>query len=610
MRDHFAMRLVMEGRTAIGRHLVFFVFIFCGTHLLSGGVAGAQQSSSGEPTSTDALMNTRRDFNVMIPMRDGIRLAADITRPDRPGKFPVLLARTPYGKYSKAAYEQAEYFAQQGYVYVNQDVRGRFDSEGDFQVLVNEGHDGYDTIEWLARQPWADGNVGTFGGSYSSWDQFLAAEEQPPHLRAMVVQSTPPDIFLTAWWNGAFEINELFWCALLDGRVNQELSMYAAPEIPLRLPVINMDEAVGRRLDKTFRAWIQHDTFDEFWRKQSYQARLSLVRVPVLHIDGWYDLRDVSATLQNYNTLTVSAAAPSARQNQRVIIGPWWHGHYDQQKSGDIDFGPEAVIDRKSLYLKWYDCYLENKNCDEVTKQAPVKIFVMGVNQWKDEQAWPLQRAKMVPYYFHSKGHANTRIGDGVLDVDLPATEPWDQYSYDPHDPPAIAMEPNDSLAADQRKPESRSDVLVFTSQPLDAPLQVCGHITVKLWSSSSAQDTDWVARLIDVHPDGFAQRLTDTIVRASYQGSSLYPQSRTEFAPLVPGAIREYTLDLWDLANVFLTGHRIRVEITSGFMPLFSRNLNTGQNNLTTVEMKIARQKVYHDRNHPSLILLPVVPQ
>jgi putative CocE/NonD family hydrolase len=590
--------------------LIILSFLFCAMHLLGRGVPYAQQPAPYATMSTAAPMKVRREFNVMIPMRDGIRLAADIQRPDRPGKFPVILVRTPYGKYSKAEYEQAEYFAGHGYVYVNQDVRGRFDSEGKFQVLVNEGHDGYDTIEWLARQPWSDGNVGTFGGSYLSWDQWLTAEEQPPHLRAMVVQSTPPDIFLTAWWNGAFEINELFWCALLDGRVNQELSMHTDPEIPLHLPVINMDEALGRRLDKTFRAWIQHDTFDEFWRKQSYQARLSRVRVPVLHVDGWYDLRDVSATLQNYNTLIASAASPSARRNQRVIIGPWWHGHYDQQKLGDIDFGPEAVIDRKALYLKWYDCYLENKNCSQVTQQAPVKIFVMGENQWKDEQEWPPQRANMVPYYFHSKGHGNTRTGDGVLGKDPPAADPPDHYSYDPHDPPVLAMEPDGSLAADQRKPESRNDMLVFTSEPLHAPLQVSGHIMVKLWASSSAPDTDWVARLLDVHPDGFSQRLTDTIVRASYQGPSPYPRSRNEFSPLTPGTIREYTLDLWDVANVFMAGHRIRVEITSGFMPLFSRNLNTGQNNLTTAAMKIAEQTIYHDPKHPSQILLSVVPQ
>ena len=545
----------------------------------------------------------------MIPMRDGTGLAADIQRPDRPGKFPVILARTPYGKYSKAAYEQAEYFARRGYVYVNQDVRGRFDSEGNFEVLVNEGHDGYDTIEWLARQPWSDGNIGTFGGSYVAWDQLLAAEEQPPHLRAMVLQSTPPDIFLTVWWQGAFNMNELFWCALLDGRVNQELSTYADPQIPLHLPVINMDHTLGRRLEKTFRAWITHDTFDAFWQKQSYQSRLSRIQVPALHVDGWYDMRDVSATLENYRALVAKGATASARQHQRVIIGPWWHGQYEQRKWGGVDFGPEAAIDRKALYLQWYDCHLENKNCAELEKQPPVKIFMMGENKWRDEQTWPPQNAKLVAYYFHGKGRANSKAGDGFLSSAAPAAEPPDHYAYDPKDPPTLAMEPDDSLAADQRKPESRNDMLVFTSEPLKVPLRVSGRVTVDLWASSSARDTDWVARLIDVHPDGFAQRLTDTIVRASYHGSSVYPQSQSEFVPLAPGAIREYTLDLWDLASVFLPGHQIRVEITSAFMPLFARNLNTGMNSLTTTEIKTAAQTIYHDREHPSRIMLPVVP-
>lgn len=319
---------------------------------MARGIAAAAQAPSPSlaPAPTRALMPVRAEFNVMIPMRDGVKLAADILRPDRPGKFPVLLSRTPYGKYSKASYQQAQYFAQHGYVYVNQDVRGRFDSEGDFEVLVNEGRDGYDSIEWLAAQPWSDGNVGTFGGSYGAWDQFLTAEEQPPHLRAMVVQSTPPDIFLTAWWHGAFFMNELFWCALVDDRVNQELSMYGDPQIPLSLPVINMDQKLGRRLDKTFRAWIEHDTYDGFWRRQAYQANLPRVRVPVLHVDGWYDFHDVSATLANYNALTSSAASALARGNQRVVIGPWWHGSYEQRKAGAIDFGPEAAIDRKALY--------------------------------------------------------------------------------------------------------------------------------------------------------------------------------------------------------------------------------------------------------------------
>lgn len=214
----------------------------------------------------------------------------------------------------------------------------------------------------------------------------------------------------------------------------------------------------------------------------------------------------------------------------------------------------------------------------------------------------------MTSYYLGSHGHANSRNGDGILSTQAPANDPADHYAYNPEDPPTMEMEPGDNLAADQRKPESRSDVLVFSSPTLNTAVQITGHITVKLWASSSAPDTDWVARLVDVHPDGFAQRLTDSIVRASYRGSSPYAHSPNDFKPVTPGSIHEYTLELDDMANVFLPGHRIRLEITSAFMPLFARNLNTGQNNLTTEEMKVAAQTIYHDLQHPSRIVLPVI--
>jgi putative CocE/NonD family hydrolase len=547
----------------------------------------------------------RKEYNVLIPMRDGIRLSSNIYRPDSEGKFPVVLVRTPYGKDSKAVSGQAEYFAQHGYAYVTQDVRGRYDSEGDFTVLANEAHDGYDTIEWFAKQSWSNGNVGTFGGSYLSWNQWLAAEERPPHLKAMVVQSTPPDIFDVAW-SGAFSINNIFWCILLDGRTNQDLSVYDE-HLSSHLPVSTMNEVAGRHLDKTFQAWIQHDSFDDFWRVQGYQNRLSRVNVPVLHLDGWYDMRDVSATLSNYNTILKGGLAP-----QRVVIGPWEHAGYDARKIGDIDFGPEAVIDRKALFLTWYDCYLQQKNCEEIKRIPPLKVFLLGENRWQDEQEWPPKRAQATQFYFHSQGHANTSTGDGGLTRTLPGNEPADHYIYDPNDPTTVILQSNsgkDALSADQRKAESRPDMLVFTSPPLDAPLEVSGHIQARLWAASSAPDTDWVVRLVDVHPDGHAQRLLDEIVRARYRESTTFARSYEKFSLLTPGKIYDYDIDIGDIANVFLKGHRIRVEIASSFFPLYSRNLNTGKDNLTTTELKPAHQTLYHDAEHPSQITLPLVP-
>jgi uncharacterized protein len=561
--------------------------------------------------TSENLFKVLKKYNLPIPMRDGVRLSAHIYRPEAEGKFPVILVRTPYGKNSKSAFAQAEYFAQHGYVYVWQDVRGRYDSEGEFSVLVNEGHDGYDTIEWLARQPWSSGSIGTFGGSYLSWDQWLAAEEAPPHLKAMVVQSTPPDLFYVAW-RGAFFINDIFWCMLLDGRTNQDLSVYDE-RLTNHLPVVTMDEAAGRHLDKTFRAWIQHDSFDDFWKQQAYQDRLSRVTVPVLHLDGWYDMRDVSTTLKNYNTMLHQGGSDTARQGQKVIIGPWEHAGYDSQTIGDIDFGAESVIDRKALFLKWYDCQLQNKNCDEVEKMPPVKIFLMGENRWRNEQEWPPKRALQTPFYFHSQGHANTSTGDGSLSSIAPAKEPGDHYIFAPTDPTVVMLQSSsgtDALTADQRKAESRPDMLVFTSAAAETPLEVSGHIQVKLWAASSAVDTDWVVRLVDVHPDGYAQRLVDEIVRARYREASTFARSYQRFSLLTPGKIYEYSIDVGDIANVFLKGHRIRIEIASSFFPLYSLNLNTGQNNLTKTDTQPAHQTIYHDAEHPSQIILPIVPR
>lgn len=589
------------------RFSIIVLFIVLGS-LDSAAVA---QVKPGTEDSTKDLYKVRREFNVMIPMRDGIKLAADIVRPDTAGRFPVIVTRTPYGKVSKEASKQAEYFAGHGYVYVNQDVRGRFDSEGEFEILVNEGRDGYDTIEWLAGQPWSDGNVGTFGGSYVAWDQWLAAELQPPHLRAMVVQSTPPDIYLTVWWRGAFQFNTLFWCILLDGRVNQDLAAID-PDPTLHLPVLTMDQATGRHLDKTFRAWIEHPFFDDFWKRQAYAEQLSRVNVPVLHVDGWYDFRDVSATLRNYNAMLREGGSAAARKNQRVIIGPWQHGGYDQRKIGDIDFGADSLLDRKSIYLDWYNCHLKNKNCDRVAAMAPVRIFVMGENRWRDEQEWPLSRAQATNYFFHSGGHANSSSGDGRLTRESPASEAADHFTYDPRDANVLEMQPEDAFTGDQRKAEARQDMLVFSSDSLDTPVEVSGRIHVKFWAASSAPDTDWVARLIDVHPDGSAQRLSDDIVRASYHGvsGSEYVRSPGDFERLAAGAAREYTLDLWDISHVFLQGHRIRVEIASAYLPVFARNLNTGDNNLTTTAIRNAEQTVFHDSARPSHITLPIVPR
>jgi hypothetical protein len=561
-------------------------------------VATAQETKQTTPTS----YKIKWEYNVRVPMRDGVKLSANISRPDAEGRFPVIVDRTPYGKNRKGFFDPAAYFAQQGYVYVVEDCRGRYDSEGTFMPWINEGHDGYDTIEWAARQPWSNGNVGTTGGSYGAWDQWFAAEEQPEHLKTMILISTPPDPYSAAYQDGAFGLQTLDWAIIVDGHTFQEYPGDLA-EVYRHLPVHTMDGAAGRSLPETFRAWTQHDTYDDYWKPRSYETQLSRIRVPVLHIDGWYDAPD--ATLKNYNGMFTQGALPQASRGQKVILGPWLHQTFKSQKVGDIDFGPDAPIDLNAASLSWYDCHLKGLNCDKTDAESPIKIFVMGENRWRSEQEWPLKQAQVTPFYFHSQGHSNTRMGDGILSREAPANEPVDTFTYDPNDPIPSTDDPGTmgaSSVLDERQMESRKDVLVFTTAPLEKSVEVTGPIRVKLWAASSAPDTDWVAKLIDVHPNGEAQRLQDGIVRARFRDSIDHPSL------IMPLKIYEYTIDLLDTSNLFQEGHRIQVAITSSNFPDFDRNLNTGNSSENTTEIQVAKQTIYHDAAHPSHILLPMI--
>jgi len=546
------------------------------------------------------------DLNVRIPMRDGAILSADIYRPDTAGKFPVILLRTPYSNNSKRILDNGLYFAEHGFVFIAQDSRGRHDSEGRFRPFVDEGRDGYDTIEWAAKQPWSNGNVGTIGGSYAGWNQWFAAVEGSEHLKTMVSIVTPPDPFLNVpYQNGAFLLGMADWMILVDARVNQELSMYDLPMLYKHLPVITMDEAAGRRVP-WWREWTEHNSYDEYWKERSYQDKYDRVNVPVLHVTGWYDDDQVGALL-NYAGMIKHGRSLEARRGQWLLIGPWPHAINSAQILGDIDFGPEAVIDINDVYRRWFDCHLREKGCDQVMKAAPVRIFVMGENRWRDEQEWPLSRAKFTRFYFHSQGQANTLNGDGTLSTTAPANEPSDRFSYDPSDPVPTVFVPGSfqlESTEDQRPIETRNDVLVYTSEPITEALEVTGRVRVRLWAATSAPDTDWSAKLIDVHPDGYAQRLLGGVIRARFRNSYEMP------VRLKPGKPYEYEIDLWATSHVFKEKHRIRVEISSSNFPKFNRNLNTGKNNGTSMEMQMADQKIFHDAKYPSHIILPVVPR
>jgi putative CocE/NonD family hydrolase len=568
------------------------------------------------------------DRDVFIPMRDGVRLQADIYRPATPGRYPVLVTRSPYGRGGGAT--AGAYWVPHSYVVVSQDCRGRFGSEGEYYPLVNEGADGYDTVEWAAAQPWSNGSVGTIGQSYLAADQHLLAPEAPPHLRAMVPISASSD-FHQSWvyhTGGAFELGWMVSYAIFKGRNTAErlglsrealdtLDAYVAPAVnfarPLtddwyrHLPLSDWGERLAA-IAPYFADYLAHPDDGPYWWPLNLRRRYHQVDVPMYHMGSWYDIFQEGAW-QNFAGIR-ALGTERARRAQKLLMGPWGHLFpYTQpttKGTGEIDFGPEAAIDLREEQRRWFDYWLKGIDTG-IMDEPPVRIFVMGENRWRAEQEWPPARVRFTPYYLHSGGGARTLGGDGRLSQDLPTREPPDTYVYDPRDPvPTLG---GSTLVLplgvfDQRPVELRPDVLVYTTDVLRQDVEATGPITVTLFAASSAYDTDFTAKLVDVRPDGYAQNIQDGIIRARYRDSAADPSLIT------PGQVYRYTIDLWATSHVFLAGHRIRLEISSSNFPRFDRNPNTGRTIATETELLPARQTIYHDARYPSHITLPIVPR
>src|SRR5713226_3549627 len=516
---------------------------------------------------------------VAMKTPDGVTLRADIYRPKAGGRFPVLLERTPY---NKAGGDFGTRAAALGYVVILQDVRGRFTSEGEWYPFKYEGEDGYDTVEWAAALPYCNGKVGMFGGSYVGATQMLAAMAQPPHLAGIFPVVTASN-YHDGWTyqGGAFEqwFGESWTSGLAENTLQKRVekntnAMSWIKTLPLAsYPLLEPGTAQG--LAPYFLDWLQHPAYDNYWKTWSIEDHYAQIQVPAYHMGGWYDIF-MGGTLRNYAGIKAGAGSEAARRGQRLMIGPWYHGPFNG-KTGDVDFGPESRMEESDdLILRWYD-YLLKGNPNGMENEKPVKIFVMGKNVWRDEDDWPLARARSTRFYLHSGGKANTSTGDGTLNTTAPRSEASDVFTYDPADPVptrggGLCCD-NEHLASgafDQRPKEQRSDVLVFSSPILQGEMEVTGPISVELYASSSAVDTDFTAKLIDVRPDGYAQNLTDGILRARYRNSQEKPEL------MEPGHIYKFTIDLWATSNVFLAGHRLRLEVSSSNFPRFDRNLNT----------------------------------
>jgi uncharacterized protein len=568
--------------------------------------------------------------NLAMRTRDGVALHADVYRPDAAGKFPVLVMRTPYDKSQELALTEKDYFPPRGYVLLVQDTRGRFSSEGEFYPFVHEAADGYDAIEWAAGLPWSNGKVGMVGQSYLALVQYYAATKAPPHLLATCPVSGPVTYFENCLYRrGVFELgwvlcyftfmarNTLLRKGIYDAHRERLDSYLARPDIPLsalknevyrHLPVTDWAERLHEGapyLVDMLKNW----KAGPYWGETDLRPLCKNVTAPAMHVGSWYDAFQFD-TLAMYTQMRRDARSEKARRGQRLIMGPWAHllpySVPTSRGTGDIDFGPEAKVELLADQERFLRHWLGGTE-SQILDEPPVRIFVMGENRWRDEREWPLARTEYTKLFLHSRGHANSSGGDGALSFELPRDEPADEYLYDPNDPvptrggTTLGLPPG---VYDQSQNEQRADVLVYTGEPLAKDLEVTGPVSMRLCAASSARDTDFVAKLIDVRTDGYAQNIAEGVVRARFRDSASAPTLIT------PGTVYDYAIDLWSTSHVFKAGHRLRLEVSSSNFPRYDRNANTGNDPLTDRELKSARQSVFHSERNQSHVVLPVIPR
>jgi uncharacterized protein len=571
------------------------------------------------PQSVATNLLLQRD--VSMKTRDGVTLKADIYRPEGEGPFPVLLERTPYNKDGAASFAQQA--VARGFMVVAQDVRGRYASDGEWYTFKHEIDDGYDTVEWAAGLPHSNGKVGMWGGSYVGATQMLAAIGHPPHLAGICPVVTASNYHENwTYQGGAFE--QWFDESWTSGLAQDTFARLATQHtnalvgdsvLPLnQYPLFNsigplVGSELTQKLAPYFLDWLAHPTYDGYWKQWSIEENYDRIQVPALTVAAWYDIFQ-GGSLSNYVGLRDHAGNSAARSGQRllVVIG----GHAGSgRKVGDVDFGPDAAFDENAITLDWYDYLFFGKQNQFSDASHPVRLFVMGKNEWRDEPAWPLARARQTRYYLDSSGRANTASGDGALVAARPRRDAVDILVYDPANPvPTVGgplcCDPVRLVPGprDQKDVEARQDVLVYSTQPLDADVEVTGPVMLDLFAKSSAVDTDFTAKLVDVWPSGFSQNLTEGILRASFRGSTRGTPEPTE-----PDQINEYKIDLWSTSNVFRKGHRIRLEVSSSNFPRFDRNLNTGTTAAESGEFVKATNTIEHDAAHPSALILPILP-
>ena len=566
----------------------------------------------------DAPRDVRLLHGLRGRMRDGVRLSADVYLPATGGPFPTIVTRTPYESLRDVFTENGVWWARRGYAFVVQDCRGRFGSEGVFHAYVPEIEDGYDTLDWVAGQPWCDGKIGMWGRSYGGLTQWLSAPLASPHLTCMAPHVICDDHFGDCHYlGGAFQLL-LSLCAAVVWETNLALvvgrhapRLFQNAKFWAHLPLIEMDErAIGRKIPY-WREWLEHPVRDDYWRPLRVTDRYGRVTAPVFQQGGWYDAY-AGSCLRIHEGMTRGAATSRARKQTRTLIGPWSHEVPEAWTVGDLEFGPDAFVDVREEERRWFDWQLRGVD-DGIGDEPPLRWFTTGANRWRAGEEWPPSGVEVANWYLHSGGRAN-RDDDAWLDPEPPGDEPPDRFDYDPRDPaPSLggnlssrlltthAETPMRGGPVEQTPIERRTDVLVYTSPPLERDLEVTGPIELVLYAESDGRDTDFVARVTDVDPEGGSFVLTEGILRARYRGGP----DRMDL--LEPNSAAQFRIGLYPMSHVFRAGHRIRLQITSSCFPRFSRNLNTGEDVATGTRMRTARNTVLHSAGYPSHLRLPL---
>jgi len=561
--------------------------------------------------------------DVPMRMRDGVVLYADVYSPVGPGKFPALLVRLPYDKSHGQVdtFMAPEWYARNGYIVVMQDTRGRFKSGGDFRPYHFERQDGLDTLQYVKSLSRGNGRIGMYGSSYVGATQLQAAVESPPGLTAIAPAFTN-DGFYEDWTykNGALKLAFVqAWSAFLT--IGQTIRRARPEEISEALAGFNSiadsyshlpqndHPKIDRELGSYYYEWLEHPTFDEYWGKW-HLGDMTAFSTPALHFGGWYDVF-LEGTLRNFTRLTSQPGDRRVRDAQKLVLGPWCHTPW-ASLTGDLDFGPEAGNIVNDLQVRWFDHWLRGAD-DGFMGEPPVTIFVMGENRWRGEEGWPLARTVYKSFYIHSGGRANSATGDGWLDAVSPREEREDIYVYNPYDPVPSVGGHSCCFAAltpmgpkDQRFVETRNDVLVYRSAPLKEDLEITGPVEAVVFAASTANDTDFTVKLVDVYPDGRVINLIEGIQRASFRDGNRDP------SPISPGRVYEYRFQIGCTSNLFRKAHRFGVEISSSNFPAFDRNLNLFHlsRGATYLDARNATQKIHHNAEHPTHLILPVIPR